>query len=121
MGSNSGIEDDYPVEGVPTLVLIDGAGNMKIENYHLGCPGYEALKAEIDAILAFLKSDLNQDGAVNIQDLYIVAKAFGSRPGDLNWNETADVDKNGIVNIVDVFKVAKNFGKSHRLLCRLTS
>jgi hypothetical protein len=57
-------------------------------------------------------TDLNNDGRVNILDVTMVAKAFGSKPGDRNWNAVADVDKNGIVNIVDIAIVARDFGKT---------
>jgi len=56
-------------------------------------------------------SDLNRDGTVNIQDIFIVAKAFQTKPGDEHWNEIADVDKNGIVNIIDLYTVARDYGK----------
>jgi hypothetical protein len=59
-----------------------------------------------------LKYDLNGDGAVNMLDISIVAKAFGSRVGDSRWNSIADVDKNQIVNILDISMVAKDYGKS---------
>lgn len=59
-----------------------------------------------------LYGDLNDDGKVNIEDIAIVAKAFGSYPGHPRWNEIADVDKNSIVNIIDVASVAKEFGKN---------
>lgn len=55
--------------------------------------------------------DLNDDGKVDIVDVTIVAKAFNSKPGDPNWNETADLDKNNIVNIIDISVVAKDYGK----------
>lgn len=58
-----------------------------------------------------LAQDLNGDGIVNILDLSIVAKAFGSKLGDANWNKVADLDGNGIVDISDVNKVANNYGK----------
>ena len=38
---------------------------------------------------------LNSDGAVNIMDIAIIAKAYGSKSADANWNETADLDRNG--------------------------
>lgn len=41
-----------------------------------------------------------------------MARAFGSRPGDPNWNEIADIDKNGIINILDIAAVAKDYGKT---------
>jgi exo-1,4-beta-D-glucosaminidase len=62
--------------------------------------------------IARLGGDLNGDGIVDILDIYILAKAFKSKPGDPNWNEVADVDRNGVINIVDIFMVAKEFGKT---------
>lgn len=61
---------------------------------------------------ATLPTDLNGDGVVNIVDISIVAKAFGSKSTDPNWNEKADLDKNGQVNIVDVSRIAKDIGKA---------
>ena len=58
-----------------------------------------------------LFGDINNDGIVNIEDIAIIAKAFGSYPGHPRWNEISDIDKNGVVNIVDVAKVARNFRK----------
>ena len=61
--------------------------------------------------LSGLHGDINNDGVVNIEDIAIVANAFGSYPEHPRWNETADMDKNGVVNIIDVATVAKEFGK----------
>jgi len=58
-----------------------------------------------------LATDLNKDGIVNILDISLVAKAFGSKPGDLNWNAVADVNQDGIINILDISKVAKDYGR----------
>jgi len=56
-------------------------------------------------------ADLNGDGKVNIVDIYIVARAFGSKLGDSNWNPDADLDNNGEIDIMDLYKVAREFGK----------
>jgi hypothetical protein len=58
-----------------------------------------------------METDLNQDGAVNILDLNMVARAFRTKPGDARWNAFADLDNNNEVNIFDLFKVARDFGK----------
>jgi len=60
----------------------------------------------------FLRTDLNKDGTVNIMDIAIVAKAYGTKLGDEEWNEIADMDKNGEINIIDIAKVAKDYGKT---------
>jgi hypothetical protein len=59
----------------------------------------------------YVSTDINGDGFVNILDISIVAKAYGARFGDENWNEAADLDKNGIINIIDVAIVARDYGK----------
>jgi len=66
-------------------------------------------------------TDLNGDGKINIQDLFTVAKAYGSHGPDIpnqgdpaseKWNAIADVNKDGWINIQDLFKVAKDYGKT---------
>jgi hypothetical protein len=54
--------------------------------------------------------DINGDGIVNIDDLYILAQTYGSRQGNPNWNPNADIDDNGIVGLSDLVVLAKNYG-----------
>jgi len=56
-------------------------------------------------------TDINGDGLIDILDVAIVAKAYGSKPGDPKWYEKADLDTNGIINILDICIVAHDFGK----------
>jgi len=56
--------------------------------------------------------DLNADGVVNIIDISIVAKAFGAKPGDPNWNPIVDLDGNNSINIIDVSTIARDFGRT---------
>jgi parallel beta-helix repeat protein len=60
----------------------------------------------------FLLTDINKDGKVNILDIGIIAKSYGTKPEDPRWNPDADIDKNGIINILDIAMVAKDFGKT---------
>lgn len=53
--------------------------------------------------------DVNGDGKVNILDISIVAKAFGSKTGEAWYNPKADIDSNGVIDIRDMSKVAKAF------------
>jgi len=57
-----------------------------------------------------LAGDLNHDGKVDMKDIAIVAKLFGTRPGDPLWNPVADVIKDGKVDMKDISIVAKEFG-----------
>jgi hypothetical protein len=56
--------------------------------------------------------DINEDHVVNILDVFIVALAFGAKPGDTNWDIKADLDANGVIDILDVFAVARDYGKT---------
>lgn len=60
---------------------------------------------------SFLPTDLNSDGVVNIVDLSMVAKAFGSSFGQPRWNQAADLNKDGVIDIRDISLVARDFGK----------
>ena len=51
-----------------------------------------------------LREDVNQDGVVNIQDLVVVANAFGETEPDLN--------NDGVVNIQDLVIVTTAFGRT---------
>ena len=58
-----------------------------------------------------LLEDVNKDGVVNIQDLVLVASAFGE-PGDRNAEQNPDVNRDGIVNVLDLVRVANSFGET---------
>jgi hypothetical protein len=59
-----------------------------------------------------LKTDLNRDGMVNIQDITFAAGAFGSKQGNPRWNPIADLDGNGEVNMIDLVMIAIDYGKA---------
>ena len=58
-----------------------------------------------------LLEDVNKDGTVNIQDLVLVAAAFG-QPGDRNALQNPDVNRDGTVNVLDLVRVSNSFGKT---------
>jgi len=60
-----------------------------------------------------LNADVNSDGIVDIVDLVTCALAFGSKPGDDNWDPRADVaNEFGLINIVDLVMIAIHFGET---------
>jgi parallel beta-helix repeat protein len=59
-----------------------------------------------------IPGDLNSDGIVNIFDLRIVAKAYGSESGEPNWDLRADLNRDGKINIYDLVLVSTNYGKT---------
>jgi len=46
-----------------------------------------------------------------MQDIYMVARYFGSYPGHPRWNPDADLNNDGKVDMKDIWTVVKNFGK----------
>lgn len=59
-----------------------------------------------------LKGDVNGDGVVDIFDAIVLSQAYGSRPGDFNWNPNADISGDSLVDIYDCILLAGNFGKT---------
>jgi PKD repeat protein len=54
-------------------------------------------------------ADLNEDGVVNILDLFVFARAFGSSPRDERWDPRADISGDGVVNILDGVAIGRSF------------
>ena len=58
--------------------------------------------------LPTLLEDINKDSVVNIQDLVLVATAFG-QPRDRSAEHDPDVNRDGIVNVLDLVRVSNSF------------
>jgi len=56
--------------------------------------------------------DVDSDGWVSSYDLFELADAFGTTPGDPNWNPNCDFDHDDWMSSYDLFALADNFGKS---------
>lgn len=54
--------------------------------------------------------DINYDGKVDMKDIAMVSRAFGSYPGYGPWNPICDVNNDGKVDLKDVAIVSKGFG-----------
>ena len=54
--------------------------------------------------------DINDDDKVDILDLVLVAHAYGSKPGDANWNALADLTPQlGVIDILDIVTLAYHY------------
>lgn len=60
-----------------------------------------------------IPGDLNGDFKVNLEDLVLLAMAYGSKPGDANWNPNADIDKSGAVGLSDLVILALHYGQQY--------
>jgi hypothetical protein len=56
--------------------------------------------------------DVNGDGKVSLADLTLLAQAYGSKPGDANWNPLADIaPPYGIIGLTDLVTMAMHYGQ----------
>jgi hypothetical protein len=55
--------------------------------------------------------DVNGDGTIDILDVVAITLAYGSRPGDPNWNPEADLaPAYGKIDILDLVTCTRNYG-----------
>jgi thermitase len=60
-----------------------------------------------------LLGDIDGNGRVGLGDLVLLAKAYGSRIGDPNWNSLADLaEPLGIISLTDLVTLAYHYGQS---------
>lgn len=78
----------------------DGSGNQLIP-----------LKSDGACYVKSMPEDITTDGVVNIFDLVMIGKAFGSSIGGDNWNPRADIAVDGKINIFDLVKIGIAFGR----------
>ena len=57
--------------------------------------------------------DVNGDGWVELMDFWYISLAFGSRPGDPNWDQRADLNFDDIVELMDFYVASQNFGNTY--------
>jgi parallel beta-helix repeat protein len=90
-------------------------GNYTLSAYLKSVPGDSDVKDNnyTDGhIIITIPGDLNGDFKVSLVDLVILAQAYGSKPGDSNWNPNADIDDNGIVRLSDLVTLAQDYGRT---------
>jgi len=91
------------------LLLEEGAGTYFVyaTSYFKGQIATSKMPLEINL------PDVNGDGTVDIFDLVAVAAAYGSEPGDSNWDSRADVNGDGIVDIFDLVIISMHYGAEY--------
>jgi hypothetical protein len=66
-----------------------------------------------DIIRVRMPGDLNLDGKVDMKDISIATKAFGSYPSHSRWNPIADENEDNKIDMVDIALICRNFGKTY--------
>jgi hypothetical protein len=69
------------------------------------------VKKTKNRIAITIVADVNSDGGVDVIDLLYLVDAFGSVPGDPNYNPDCDFNHDDSVDVVDLLMLVENFGK----------
>jgi hypothetical protein len=62
--------------------------------------------------LVTIPGDVDHNGKVDLNDLALLAEAYGSRPNDPNWNPCADIDNDQYVGLLDLTILASHYGQT---------
>ena len=109
------------VSGTGTLLLVTftakatGETRVTFSDFFAGSSSRQEIPSDVPEIVitveegAFLASDVNQDGQVNVFDLILVSQYFGE---DASANAQFDVNGDGTINVLDMIVVAQDLGES---------
>lgn len=137
LGDFDGVVSTVPVEAqiraagstdpIRTVILtLDDAGNYVIPdvvpgNYDIAfkashwlravARGVQVVNADVEGVdVALSNGDIDGDNEVTLFDFGSLVTAFGSGPGDSNWNPDADLDGDTEVTLFDFGILVRNFG-----------
>jgi len=64
-----------------------------------------------------IPGDVNGDGYVEMMDYWVLSQAYGSQPGDPNWNPYADIYPppygDDMIEMMDYWVVSQHYGEHH--------
>lgn len=132
--SNNSFNEGFKVElsGTNLSALTDKNGHFEIRNVPAGTyslkitkPNYlareikdfivendEELSSPIVMWIGDMEIDGVQDGAINMEDIMEICKAFNSVSGDAVYKESLDLNKDSAINLEDIMIVVKHFNKT---------
>jgi len=91
-------------------------GSQIKATYESGLAGETYLTDNTDTapwtVLVTIFGDVDGDGAVGTSDLIVFSEAYGSEPGDPNWNPYCDLNGDDKIDILDLANLSKNHGKT---------
>jgi len=102
--------DFHLLESSPAINA--GAAVAEVLDDYDGDPRPVGAAYDIGADEFRFAGDADADGDVDFLDVNTLVNAFGSVPGDPNWDPSADFDGNGQVDVFDAITVVNNFGKT---------
>jgi hypothetical protein len=111
----------YLMNGTNTTTVIDGTitSSLAYGTYILnvsaslaaGGTGATNGNCTCGSITVTIPGDINGDFKVDLTDLVLLAQAYGSKPGDSNWNPNADIDGGGVVGLSDLVILTQHYGQ----------
>jgi len=90
-------------------------GNYTVSAYAQPVAGQTDMSGNdftLGTVKVTISGDINGDFKVSLSDLSLLAKAYGTTPGQPKWNANADINNDGKVSLSDLSILAKNYGKS---------
>jgi mono/diheme cytochrome c family protein len=96
------------------VLTTKNVGDKHGKTSHLTSRQLDQLEAYIlqigaEAASITVKEDLNNDGAINMRDIMIIAAVFNVAKGNSRYVEAYDMDKDGAINMRDVMIIAAKF------------
>lgn len=89
-----------PISGPLTFTIRSGSDYSDSQGRSL------VVEEDIVSVLALAQPDVNGDGIIAINDLVLVAKAYGSSSSDPRFNEAYDMNRDGVIDIMDLSFIA---------------
>lgn len=96
-----------------TLVIIGGSGGKRTIRAYAWPVPEETEVADNQAsgmVLIVFPYDVNGDGKIDVKDLYLVARAYGSDPSRPNWNPNCDTNGDNKIDMKDYYAICKHYG-----------
>lgn len=114
------VVDLNPSETVTLTFSLDTTTLTPCENYTIWAevtPMLEendtANNIRIGGVLKIrMSGDVRPDGEIDVRDIAIATKAFGSYPNHPRWNLYSDINQDGEIDVRDLALIAANFGKT---------
>jgi len=101
---------DIPENSVCNIKISkEGYLHREIKDVHI--KGDVQISTESSKLLLWA-GDLQQDGAINMADVFLIALLLNSATADIKYKKHYDFNKDGTINMSDLIIIAVHFGKT---------